>query len=375
MYLDAGASATTVTAVSAASTPCNVALCGTVLAISPDGNRVVVSDGNSVPHQVYIFDASSMSTAPVDLILPSGTATAAAFSPDEMKVFILAAAKDQNGLFTNTLHVYSTVDALQPVVLSTGVNFATADAAFSSDGSFAYVAGTQTPGTVSGYSVCTTPQNVAYNVLNFTSPKVSAPLRISPLPGLQFDHLGRVAQSVLALDPPNIDIFTVGFAQNPPLEQPPNSGIFFCQPPTVGLDDTDSPPTSFNLGQGNFIPLYMRVVGNGSQVIVVGKNIPAVLVVDVNQQTTTPIALVNNGLPRAASSSTDGSQVFVAACDAFTNNDPTQPCTSGSVHIINTLSGGDFQQVPYVNINTNNSMCNQPNAPPCFPNLIAIKPQ
>jgi hypothetical protein len=184
-----------------------------------------------------------------------------------------------------------------------------------------------------------------------------------------------VAQRVLALDPPNIDIFTAGFAQNPPLEQALNSGKFFCQPPTVGLDDMDFPPTSFNLGQGNFIPLYMRVVGNGSQVIVVGKNIPAVLLVDVNQQTTTPIALVNNGLPRAASSSTDGSQVFVAACDAYTNNDPRQPCTSGSVHIINTLSGGDFQQVPYVNINTNNSMCNQPNAPPCFPNLIAIKPQ
>ena len=48
---------------------------------------------------------------------------------------------------------------------------------------------------------------------------------------------------------------------------------------------------------------------------------------------------------------------------------------SGSVHIINTLSGGDFQQVPYVNTNTNNSMCNQPNAPLCFPNLIAIKPE
>ena len=119
----------------------------------------------------------------------------------------------------------------------------------------------------------------------------------------------------------------------------------------------------------------MRVVGNGSQAIVVGKNIPAVLLVDVNQHTTTPIALVNNGLPLAASSSTDGSQVFVAACDAYTNNDPTQPCTSGSVHIINTVSGGDFQQVSYVNLNTNNSMCNSAGAPPCFPNLIAIKPQ
>jgi len=40
---------------------------------------------------------------------------------------------------------------------------------------------------------------------------------------------------------------------------------------------------------------------------------------------------------------------------------------------------GDFQDVPYVNINNNNNtnMCNNqgPNAPVCFPNLIAIKPQ
>jgi len=67
--------------------------------------------------------------------------------------------------------------------------------------------------------------------------------------------------------------------------------------------------------------------------------------------------------------------VFVGACDAYTNSDPAQPCTSGSVHIINTLSSGDFQQVPYVNINTNNSMCNDPSAPACFPNLIAIRAQ
>jgi len=118
----------------------------------------------------------------------------------------------------------------------------------------------------------------------------------------------------------------------------------------------------------------MRVVGDGSKVIVVGKNIPAVLFVDLNQQTTTPIGLANSGLPLAASASTDGSQVFVAACDAYDTSTPPQ-CTSGTVHIVNTLSGGDIQQVPYVNLNTNNSMCNEPSGPPCFPNLIAIRPQ
>jgi hypothetical protein len=356
MYLDVGASTLTVTPVSASPTPCNVSLCGRVLTISPDGNRVVVSDGNSVPPQVYIYNAASTSSAPIDLILPSGTATAAAFSPDDMKIFIITDA--------GAMYVYSSVDALTPVTVATSAT----DVAFSADGSFAYVAGTPAAASVSGYATCDLANNLT------SVPTSGVPLVVRPLPDLQFDHLGRLAQSVLALDPPNVDMFTVGFEQNPLLEQPPNSGHFFCQAPTVELDSVDFPSRTINLGQGNFIPLYMRVVGNGSRVIVLGKNIPAVLVVDVNQQTTTPIALVNNGLPRAASSSTDGSQVFVAACDAYDNSNPPQ-CTSGSVHIVNTLSGGDFQQVPYVNINTNNSMCSEPGAPPCFPNLIAIKPQ
>jgi hypothetical protein len=357
MLLDVGATTPTVTPVSASPTPCNVSLCGKVLAISPDGNRVLVSDGNSVPHQVYIFNASSSTTAPVDLILPSGTATAAAFSPDEMKIFIVTDA--------GVMFVFSDVDALKPVTVATSAT----DVAFSADGSFAYVAGTPGGASVSGFATCDLANNLP------SVPTSGVPFAVRPLPDLQFDPLGRLAQSVLALDPPNADIFTVVFEQNPLVEQPPNSGHFFCQAPTVQLDDTDFPSRTINLGQGNFIPLYMRVVGNGSQVIVVADKIPAVLVVDVSQQTTTPIALVNNAVPRAASASTDGSQVFVAACDAFTNNDPTQPCASGSVHIINTLSGGDFQQVPFVNVNTNNSMCNQPTGPPCFPNLIAIKPQ
>jgi len=353
MYLDVGASSGTVTPVSAASTPCNVALCGTVLAISPDGNSVVVSDTVSNPHQVYIFNASSSSTAPIDLVLPNPTdnPTAAAFSPDEMKIFILTD--------TGTLYVYSSVDALALVPIAAGAT----DVAFSADGSFAYVAGA-TASSVSGFATC--------DLTDIGSVGLSTtPLKIFPAPEVQDVVISPtqslVTQEVIALQPPNVQILTSQSIGGAPLKD----GQFTCNPPSLGL--TASLP--FNLGQGAFIPLYMQVVGNGSQVIVVGKNIPAVLFVDVNQQTTTPIALVNNGLPLAASSSTDGSQVFVAACDAYTNNDPTQPCTSGSVHLINTVSGGDFQQVPYVNLNTNNSMCNSASAPPCFPNLIAIKPQ
>jgi hypothetical protein len=122
--------------------------------------------------------------------------------------------------------------------------------------------------------------------------------------------------------------------------------------------------------------------------IIVAQNIPAVLVFNVSNGTTTSIPLANGSLPITASASTDGSQVYIAA------SDPCQPggltCPAGSVHIVNTcaalscsvppnLGQGDFQQVPYININDNNNpnMCNGQgtNAPLCLPNLIAIRPQ
>jgi len=351
MFLDVGGNTPTVTPVSASPTPCNVSLCGKVLAISPDGNRVVVSDGNSVPPRVYVYNATSASGAPVDLILPSGTATAAAFSPDEMKIFILTDA--------GTMYSYSSVDALVPVAVATSVT----DVAFAADGSFAFVAGSPAS-SVSGFATC--------DLSNFGSVGLpSTPLKVVAAPDVQEvvtkATQSVVTQKVIALEPPNIQTLTAQYTAGAPLDP----GIFTCKAPSfTGF----SAGPSVNLGQGNFIPLYMRVVGNGSQVVVVGKNIPAVLVVDLHQQITTPIALVNNGLPLAASSSTDGSQVFVAACDAYDTSSPPR-CTSGSVHLVNTLSGGDFQQVPYININTNNSMCNAPSGPPCFPNLIAIRPQ
>ena len=158
---------------------------------------------------------------------------------------------------------------------------------------------------------------------------------------------------------------------------------------------------SIDLGQGNFTPIYSQLVNDGAEMIIVGQGIPAVLLFNVSDGTTRSVPLsgspatgcpqcAGNSFPLSASASTDGSQVYVAACDQYPNNDQTKPCTAGSVHIVNTcgvlpcnappaLAEGDFQQVPYVNINdaNNPNMCNNQgtNAPVCLPNLVAIKPQ
>ncbi len=373
MYLDVGATSPSVAEVSPASTPCHVSLCGKVLAISSDGNRVVVSDTISNPHQVYVFNGGSSSSPAVDLVLanPTESATAAAFSPDEMKIFILTDA--------GTMYVYSAVDGLT----SFSVGTAARDVAFSADGSIAYVAGD--PGAaITGYSTCSLPGAPSKNLGTGTT--IATPLKIFTAPNVQANGPALVGtgpnagqpstvQNIIALEPPIIEILAGAFTQQPDLIPPP-SGVnqFLCNPPAVSSPFLNSAAsTKVNLGQGNFAPLYMRVVNNGAAAVVVANLVPAVLFVDLVQQTTTPVPLANNGLPLAASASTDGSQVYVAACDVYTNNDPTK-CTSGSVHIINRESG-DIQQVPYVNFNTNNSMCTIASAPPCFPDMIAIKAQ
>lgn len=375
MYADVTASNPSIVQVSNASTPCNVSLCGKVLTISNDGKFVVVADTVSTPSQVYIFDSSG-GTAPVDLVVPGETATAAAFSPDQLKLFILTS--------TGKMYIYSTVDALTSVPIA---NTAT-DVKFSADGSFAYVAGTPAS-SVSAFSTCSLP---AIGSQDIGSAAVSStPLEIFPSPVVQADSQG-LTQNVLALEPPSvavpsthIEFLTATFTQDPILYKVPLQ--LTCNPPII---QTFTKGASFDLGQGNFTPIYAQLVADGAAMIIVAQNIPAVLVFNVSDGTTSSVSLVGNTHPLSASASTDGSQVFVAACDQYPNNDQTQPCAAGSVHIVNTcavlscsappnLGSGDFQQVPYVNINDNNNpnMCSNQgtNAPLCLPNLIAIRPQ
>ena len=357
MYVDVGSSSGSATEISTSPTPCNVSLCGTVLTISNDGKQVVVANTVSTPSQIYIYNSGG--SAPIALTIPGETPTAAAFSPDQLKLFILTSS--------GNMYVYSTVDALTSVPIATSVT----DVKFSADGSFAYVAGNPAPNSISGFASCDTPTTSVFT--NVTTTK--APLALYPIPTLAQDTNGDWVQSVLALDPPYIDTFGVNVVQNPlPYNQ------YVCTPPTVTLDN-NFPKTSVNLGQSN-PPIYAQLVADGTEMIVVVQGLPAVLVFTVgNGISSIPLEdpLGGVSIPLAASASTDGSEVYVAACDQYTGNS----CSSGSIHIVctsNCASGqGDFQQVPYANINEDNNpnMCNGQGAgaPLCLPNLVAIQPQ
>lgn len=365
MYQDIGSSTTTATLVSNSPTPCYIALCGKVLNISNDGKLVIISDTVSTPSQVYIYNAGSTTAAPVDLVLSNTeTATAAAFSPDESKVFIV----------TNlgNMYVYSTVDALTKIPIAPTAT----DVEFSSDGSFAYVAGAPADA-VSAYSTCSLPGMGSAPLVTPVGTS-GTPIKLFPSPVLPepFDQGGLLweTQNVLALAPPYIEYLQAQFRQRPIPYQTPMQ--FTCNTPSF-LSFTKG--QSYNLGQGNFTPIFERLVGDGTELIIVASHIPAVLVFNVNNGTTTSIPLVGNTNPLAADATSDGSQVYVASCDQYVPNTNPPVCAVDTVHIVNTISQGDYQQVPYVNINDNNNpnMCNSQgtNAPLCLPNLLAIKPQ
>jgi hypothetical protein len=335
--------------------------------------KVAVTDTVSTPGQVYIYDGAGAGTAPVDLILSNSgeTATTAAFSPDQLKLFILTTA--------GNLYVYSTVDPLRSLPLAGAVT----DVKFSADGSFAYIAGTPA-NDVSTYSTCSLP-NVATQEIDSAATSAK-PFEIFPSPVVQADPFG-LTQNILVLEPPYVATLTAAdFTQVPiPYADPLQ---LTCDPPIIkAFTQAANPP---DLGQGSFTPIYAQLVNDGAQMIVVGKGIHAVLVFDVANGRTSSVTLNNplggTSAPLAAEASTDGSQVYVAACDQYNGT----TCTAGSVHIVNTcgvlscsmpppLPLGDFQQVPYANINQDNNpnMCNGQGvgAPLCLPDLIVIQPK
>ena len=372
MYYDIGGTTSTPTLISNSSTPCNVAVCGKVLTISNDGKIAVVSDDVSPTPQVYIYNAGGTSggsggssSSVTDLVL-SDVAKVAVFSPDQSKIFLVTN--------NNTLYVYSTVAPLG-IIPTSG---SPAGTSFSADGSFAYVA-TEQPTSppsnfqVNAFSMCAPTADVASVKIGSTTTG-AYPIGLYPTPVIQTSPT-QLIQNVIALDPPYVQVLTAEYTQNLiaqtlPL---PSTSQFNCNIPTLNFTST----ATYNLGQNSLTPVYSRLTGNGTQLMVVARFIPAVLIFNVNDGTTSSIPLVNTVDPRSASASSDGSQVYVASCDQYPNNDTSQPCSTGTVHIVDTLTGrGDYQQVSYIN-NTTNNMCNGQGgtAPVCWPDLVALKPQ
>jgi DNA-binding beta-propeller fold protein YncE len=125
---------------------------------------------------------------------------------------------------------------------------------------------------------------------------------------------------------------------------------------------TSGAATSFNLGQGSFVPIQLIVSQDGSSAFVIVSDRPAVLVFNIFNQTSSAIPIFGDAIPVHASLTPDGSRLYVAATD-------------GQVHVLDTQNGSDILQLSFPTDATTltSGLCSGVTFT-CTPDLIAVKP-
>jgi trimeric autotransporter adhesin len=285
---------------------------GKVLAVSPDGNSVIVSDTQAAFNQVFILNV----VTGAQNALPVSGVIAAAFSPDNLKAFIVA----NNGA---NLFVFSAQAPLQRAI---PLPNSAADVAFTADGAFGFLAG---PSGISFLATCDNPAAPA--VGNTTS--VTGAVAIRTLPD---------ASGFILLAPPNVVLLPVTVS---------GSGCSMAATPGT--------PLPFGLGQGTFTPLDFIVSSDAQRAFILVKNLGSVLVFDIPGRAVSSIALAGSPAPLAASLTPDGASLYVSASD-------------GNIHKLDTQSGNDVLQISM----PANDLCSVVSGPipPCLPDFVAVKP-
>jgi DNA-binding beta-propeller fold protein YncE len=151
--------------------------------------------------------------------------------------------------------------------------------------------------------------------------------------------------SILAVNSPGIDLFKVA--------RRPTGCVSLASAGTA---------TSFNLGQGSFVPIQLIVSQDQARAYVTTSNHGDILAFNIDNQTSFAIPLVGDAVPIQASLTPDGSRLYVAAND-------------GQVHILDTQSGGDIQQISFPTdaATFQAGLCHGVTFT-CNPDLIAVKP-
>ena len=307
---------------------------GKVLTVSPDGKKVIVSDTKSSPNEVFVFDTATKTS----ITLPIAGATAADYSPDSLKAYILAGS---------TLYVYSTLEALKTIALAAPGT----EVSFLPEGGFAYVAG-GAPSSITAWKTCTDAQEAAQTVTTPSTPTfIKALSKSLTAGGVTFDG------SVLAVDSPGIDLF--GANASVPI---PATGSCPLDLTNSTLSITSSSSAFFNLGQGSFVPTQLIVSQDGTRAYILASNLGSVMVFNVINQTSSAIPLSGDAIPIQASLTADGSRLYIAAAD-------------GQVHVLDTQNGTDIQQISFpTDATTLQAGLCVGTTFTCNPDLIAVKP-
>jgi len=288
---------------------------------------------------VFLYDGTGAGATTNFLITG---ATAAAFSADGLKAFIVA--HDPSASPADHLYVYSSQMPLQTIPLG-GQGF---DVAFPGNGMFGFIAGAN---------------GTSYLPVCDSASPAGVPL-VGGAPGAMIRQLP--GNNFLTLNPPNV--YTVSYTVTDVVP----GGTIGCPQPTF-----DGPPGGIfapaftvsapgNLGQGTFTPLAFNVSPDGQKAYVLAPGVASVIAYDIPSQTSTTIPLVGNPAPLAGALSPDGLTYYVTAY--VLGSDGVTP--QSSLHLVNLQTGVDAQQLAI----TPQNLCavSNGNVPPCKPDLLAI---
>jgi hypothetical protein len=270
VYLGSGSGIMKVDVVSAAVTVSTGAV-GTILAVSADGNYLLVSDSST--STTYLYNTNS-STSPLTHVV---AATAAAFSSDSQSVSFLAGQQ----LYYDTVVPSSAITNLPYVPNSIGL---------SAQGGMTYV----TSSALGAIDVRTTCNQADWQTLAATHPTLVA-------------HLPNGTGAVVA-DPPSIDVVTTG------------SIVAGCPPAP------QNSTTAYDLGFGSFTPQQIFVSPDSSRAWII-QNSNAVIGLNLSSLAPFSIQLANGATALNGGIMIDGSMVYVGGSD---NNVHALNVSSGS---------------------------------------------
>ncbi len=318
---------------------------GKFLSSSPNGATAIFSDTISIPNQVYVVTSSPSSTAPLNI----NSATAAAFSPDELKALILG-----NG--GNTLYVYSTLQSLQiakPNPLPTPAT----SVVFNSTGSFALLSGGAPAGSLALYNTCDN------SSVTLSAPALPGPplfLKMVPsgnvsmgnalIPNLQTTGL----DFFFGLDNTGIDIVATNTSPAPLTTLCPQPVALAHTPQNITFA-----PVHVDIGYGTFHPINFFLSPDSTQAYIVTSDF-GVLIYNFITGTVSRIQLVGDASAVAADMTVDGTLIYVAASD-------------GQLHELNIETLLDQNQISFPPLpNSLNPFCYT--GANCALNLVAVKP-
>ena len=326
---------------------------GKALAVSPNGNLALFSDTIHTPNQVYVVNqASAVSTSATPLNISS--ASAAAFSPDNLKAFIFGL--DSNGL--PNLFIYSTLQALQTTSPALTPGTTVSSIVFSTNGAFAYVAEPSLGGggpAVSVYDTCDNQLFTDTITGKQFIPLAAAPVAFRALPdGIHF----------VALESNGTIEYITATITGIPAATPTQHATSLCSM-TVGHT-----VKTIDLNQGNIHPVNFFVSADGTLLYVLASDLNSIVVYNfATGSVTGGIQLAStpggvNPTAIAADMTTDASTIVVAGSDGY-------------LHQVSTaVNGSDMIQSPFPNLtNGLNPFCTiTPTQGPCVLDFVAVRP-